>query len=288
MVDGKTNLTGIFGYPLEHSMSPLMHNACFLAHKLNYCYVPLRVKPGMLKDAVNAVKVLGFRGINVTIPYKVEMLNYVDELSHEAEYIGAVNTIVIENNRIKGFNTDAPGFIASLRAKSVEIKNKKVLVLGAGGAARAVCCGLLTENAKQVMVAARNQKKINEFVARFLTLGNITGCLLESEEYLQSLQECDIVVNCTPIGMFPHNSECLPIPWNLINTKACVCDLVYNPLKTAFLSKAEEYGLKTIGGLGMLVYQGSIAFEMWTGVKPDNSIMLKTVEQELLKQFAGT
>ncbi|WP_378956349.1 shikimate dehydrogenase [Pelosinus sp. sgz500959] len=280
MITGKTKTLGILGCPVGHSLSPLMHNAAFAALTLDYIYVPLPVEPDHLGQAIAGLKAMGFVGMNVTIPHKVTVMPYLDEIHPSAQLTGAVNTIVIKNGKCIGYNTDGQGFIQSLTAKSITIKDKTAVIMGAGGAARAVVYGLLEYGIKKVIVGTRNVAKAQEFVKLFpKSRSKIEGCNWETESFIQALQECDILINCTPIGMSSNKETQLPIQWHHIKSDAAVCDLIYNPSPTDFLVQAEMRGHIIMDGKGMLVEQGALAFELWTGEKAPRKIMSETLDK---------
>ncbi len=266
MIDGTTKIVGILGWPVEHSLSPVIHNISFAAANLNYAYVPLPVHPDNLADAIAGIRAMGFAGANVTIPHKVAVMSYLDAIDAMAEKIGAVNTIVSENGFLTGYNTDADGFISSLYAEGVQVKGKKAVLLGAGGAAKAVVCGLMTQGAAGVTIAARSLIKATEFAGAFHS-AQVKGLCWQDAEYHEQLKKCDLLVNCTPLGMHPHVDAEPLVDWQVLNKDAVVCDLIYNPLKTKFLLNADKYGHKTVSGAGMLIGQGALAFKLWTGME---------------------
>lgn len=273
MITSKTKKIGILGWPLGHSLSPIMQNAAFKALQLDYVYVPLPVHPDDLAQAVAGLKALGFTGANVTIPHKVTIMSYLDEIDSSAQLIGAVNTIVIKEGKSIGYNTDAEGFIQSLTAKNVNIAGKSVVILGAGGAARAIICGLIQHGIHQITIGARKQTKAEDFIRFFPNFTNIEGYDWNESSFNNRLRDCDILINCTPVGMTANKKEELPIIWNNVNTKAVVCDLIYNPPFTQFLVSAQNRGHMVINGSGMLVEQGALAFELWTGKQGPRQIM---------------
>ena len=277
MITGKTKIVGILGYPVGHSLSPSMHNAVFRALELDYIYVPLPVEPGQLGQAVSGLKAMGFVGANVTIPHKVSIMPYLDELDRSAELVGAVNTIVIKQGRCIGYNTDAQGFIQSLVAKNIAVNGKKVVIMGAGGAARAVVCGLIAQGINQIIIGTRNEDKAQEFVKLFPAGANIHGCDWRKEIFADAIEQCDILINCTPIGMSSSQEIQLPINWQNVKPTAVICDLIYNPPLTPFLAYAQSRGHLVINGAGMLVEQGALAFELWTGKSAPRDIMLETL-----------
>ncbi len=275
MITGKTKMIGILGWPVEHSLSPIMHNAAFAAADLDYAYVPLPVKPCDLPQAIDGLKAMGFIGVNVTIPHKVAIMSYLDEIDRSAKVVGAVNTIVIQNGRCIGHNTDAEGFIRSLESRNVTIANKKAVLLGAGGAARAVVAGLLDHGITRITVATRDISKAEHFIRTFPQDDGLTGCTWYDGIFSRVLTECDILINCTPVGMSPHTEGELPIDWSAVNPSAVVCDLIYNPPHTRFLANAAERGHIIINGQGMLIEQGALAFKLWTSQWPSYEVMCK-------------
>lgn len=279
MITGKTKIVGILGYPVGHSLSPLMHNAAFSALELDYIYVPLPVDPDHLGQAVAGLKAMGFVGANVTIPHKVTIMPYLDELDRSAELVGAVNTIVIRKGRCIGYNTDVQGFIQSLTAKNITIKGKNAVIMGAGGAARAVVCGLIEHGIEQIIIGTRSNLKAQEFVKLFPAGTHIQGCDWHDESFVHNLQQCDLLINCTPIGMSANYEVPLPINWQDLKSDAIICDLIYNPPFTQFLVQAQSRGHMVINGAGMLVEQGALAFELWTGQKAPRHIMSETLSK---------
>lgn len=281
MINGSTKKVGVMGWPISHTLSPLMHNAAFAAVGLNYVYLPLAVKPEDLGKAVKGLPALDFSGINVTIPHKVSVMQYLDEIEPGARLIGAVNTIVVREGKLIGSNTDADGFIAALKEQGAEPRGANALLLGAGGAARAVVCGLAANGANKIVVAAREPQKALALAAGFQDAPAVTGIGFDDQAYAEALQQSDIVINCTPLGMKPKIDEAPPILWQALQPGAVVCDLVYTPLETRFMAEAQKRGHPTIGGLGMLIEQGAIAFEKWTGVKAPRDVMAKAAKDKL-------
>ena len=273
MVTGTTKCVGIVGWPVEHSMSPSMQNAAFAANKLDYTYIPLPVHPNQLAIAIEGLKALGFVGVNVTIPHKIAVIPYIDVLDKSAEMVGAVNTILIKDNKLYGYNTDAIGFIQPLLKKGNLLSEKKAVLLGAGGAARAVVWGLIEQGVSEISIGVRNPEKARELVNVFSSLVAIKAYFWPSVEFNAQLHHCDILVNSTPIGMYPHIEEEPNIDWSLLKSGITVYDLIYTPEKTRFLKNAEALGHLIINGSGMLVEQGAAAFTLWTGQPAPINIM---------------
>ena len=280
-MDGRTALVGLMGWPVEHSLSPVMHNAAFAALGLNWRYVPLAVRPGEIEAAVKGLVALGFRGANVTVPHKEAILPVLSTLTPVAERVGAVNTLVIgraADGRVSvtGDNTDVPGFIHALRAGGyAPAGDRTALVLGAGGSARAVAYALLEAGEGHVLVLNRTPQRAQALVSE-LGQGCAWGARLAAlaltrETLAEGAQRAGLLVNTTPLGMWPHTAqspwpEDLPLPAHLT-----VFDLVYNPLETRLLAQARQAGAQAIDGLDMLVWQGALALALWVneaGVAP--------------------
>ncbi|HEY3425983.1 MAG TPA: shikimate dehydrogenase [Negativicutes bacterium] len=280
MTTGKTKAIGIIGWPVGHSLSPLIHNAAFAGLGLDYTYIPLPVQPGQLGQGIAGLKALGFSGANVTVPYKVAVMDYLDEIHASAQLVGAVNTIVVQEGRCIGYNTDAEGFILSLKASQVDISGKNAVLLGAGGAARAVVCGLMEHGIRKVTIGARNAGKAGTFAGTFEPTVEVVGCGWQENIFQSALGDCDILIQCTSLGMFPRLHEEPPLDWQKVNCSATVCDLIYNPRMTQFLLTAAGRGHKVVGGEGMLVEQGAYAFFIWTGQQAPRDIMYKIINEQ--------
>lgn len=273
MITGKTNCVGILGYPVGHSLSPVMHNAAFEKNQMDYVYIPLPTKPTDLADAVRAMKVWNFCGANVTIPHKVAVMEYLDEIDQDARMIGAVNTITMQDGRAIGSNTDGIGFIASLRKADAPPEGGEAVLLGAGGAARAVVWGLIRNGIKKITLIVRDLSKGNTFAERFTQYGDITVTVFGSEEANASLRTCTLLVNTTPLGMAPNIDAMPPVGWQTVSKQAVVYDLIYTPLMTRFLTEAQEHGHRVINGKDMLIEQGAASFLKWTNQQPSRAAM---------------
>ncbi len=285
IISGKTKLCGIIGDPVEHSMSPVMHNAAYERLGLDYRYVPFRVKKEELGKAIDGIKALNLRGLNVTIPHKVAVIPLLDKLGPLAEKIGAVNTIVNDDGVLIGYNTDATGFTQALLEKGIEPKGNNVVVLGAGGASRAVSFALVERGAHLIILNRLLELDWAEELANGLSKASgreVKALELNRENLEEALSKADILVNATSVGMSPNISETL-VTSDQLNSSLIVFDIVYNPLKTRLMGEAEAAGAKTISGLDMLVWQGALAFEKWTGLKPSAELMKKEAI-ELLKK----
>lgn len=282
MISGKTKVVGLLGWPVEHTMSPVIQNAAFGAAGQDFVYVPLAVQPQALAQAVAGLKALGFAGVNVTVPHKINIMPCLDALDRSAELVGAVNTVVFADGVATGYNTDMGGFINSLAAEAVAVEGKQAVLLGAGGGARAIVVGLLEHGAAAVAVGARDAGKAAEFAASFGT-PRVTGCGWQQDDFTALLNQCDLLINCTPVGMYPHTEAEPPVAWPALKAEAAVCDIIYNPDVTKFLSSAQAAGHKTVGGAGMLLEQGALAFKLWTGQDAPRVVM----RQALTALLAG-
>lgn len=275
-ITGKTRLVGLLGWPVAHSKSPLIHNAAFAALGLDWLYVPLPAPPARLAEAVRGLAALGFAGANVTIPHKEAILPLLDRLDPEAELSGAVNTIVVEGSGLVGYATDGAGFVESLReATGRDPAGMTVLLLGAGGAARGVAAGLARAGAARLLIANRTVPRALA-LARGLAarLGpasaaapRVEGLALEPAALAPHLPAVDLVIQATAVGMAggPDPAGAPPLDLARLRAGVVVADLVYAPAVSPFLAAAAAAGHETLGGLGMLLHQGALAFERWTG-----------------------
>ncbi len=263
-ISGTTRKVGLIGWPVGHSFSPEIHNAAFSHCQLDYVYVPLPVEPSQLKGAVQGLVALGFSGANVTIPHKIAVMEYLDEIDETARLAGAVNTIVVQQGKLIGYNTDARGFMTALKQNGFAIQGKLVLLLGAGGAARAVLAGLANSDVKTVVVAARQPNQAQQFVKLFPAV-SVQSVLWSGNAFQQEVSQADFIIQATPIGMYP-NCEAMPLlPIAQLQPAAVVCDLIYNPVTTKLLAQSAAAGHPVLSGLSMLVEQAALAFEYWTG-----------------------
>ncbi len=266
-ISGKTRICALIGDPIEHTMSPVMHNTAYKKLGLDYAYIPFRVKPEELPRAVAGLKALNVRGFNVTIPHKVSIIPFLDSLDPLAEKIGAVNTVVNEDGELRGYNTDATGFIQALLGRKVEPKDKNAVILGAGGASRAISY-ILAERGAHLTILNRKleldwAEKIGQFIRE--DLGREVRVLELTPKLLgKALEGADILVNATSVGMSPAGGKSL-VPARLLRRRLVVFDIVYNPMMTRLLKEAKAAGSQVIGGIDMLAWQGALAFEKWTG-----------------------
>ncbi len=263
-ISGRTKITGLFGYPIEHTLSPAMHNAAFMALGLDYCYVPFLVHPDYLEYAVKAIKALNLSGINVTVPHKEKVMPLLDEINEEASFIGAVNTIVNSGDKLIGYNTDGRGFIQSLSESNISIEEKDILIIGAGGASKAISY-YLSQKAKTLYLYDIDKYKVEKLVQDLKNIRNNVSNI----ENISSIERFHIIINATPLGL--KKEDPLPFDTTLLRTEQAVCDLIYK--KTLLLEEASKKGCAILDGLGMLLWQGVFAFELWTGKKPQVEVM---------------
>lgn len=281
MITGKTNVFGIIGDPVEHSLSPGMHNAAFKELGLDNIYVPFHVKAEHLEDAIIGAQSLGVKGFNVTIPHKTEVINYLDYLDIAAGLIGAVNTIEFGNNGAVGHNTDGIGAVMAIE-EVTPVKNKKVIIVGAGGASRAIAFQLLLSGVDNLVIANRTVEKAGELktdlVEKLDHEVRVSGL---DENLTQELSDTDILINTTPVGMYPNVDEKPVVTAEMMHPDMVVNDIVYNPLKTGLLKETDKAGAKSISGIKMLMYQGVEAFKIWTGIEPPVEIFQRALMNEL-------
>jgi len=278
---GDTKVCAVIGDPIEHSLSPQIHNAAFQHLKLNYVYVAFRVAEKDIKNALQGIQALKIHGLNVTMPLKTKIIPYLDKLDSCAERIGAVNTVLNEKGKLIGYNTDGLGALAALKANNQDLVNKKILILGAGGASRAISY-TLAKDARKIVILNRTiekarslAKELNKIFGKKVRYGEINEKRLEKE-----LKDTDILINATLLGMHPYKNE-TPVSRKLLQSDLTVFDLVYNPPETRLLREAKAIGAKTINGLAMLVHQGALSFEIWTGKKAPIDVMLKACMEGL-------
>lgn len=267
-ISGDTQLTGLFGFPVGHTASPPMHNAGFDALGLPWVYLPLEVHPDRLGDAVRGTVALGFRGFNVTIPHKQAVIEFLDDVSDEARVIGAVNTVRIDQRGARhGHNTDGSGFIRSLRTDAgYDPADAVCFVMGAGGAGRAAATQLALDGAKRVLVCDTDEARAHalaDSIASNVSAQRVAMVPHDDAAIAEALAGVELFVDATPLGM--HEGDPVSIDVERLRTEALVVDLVYNRPETALLAQAKARGCRILNGLGMLLFQGVEAFELWTG-----------------------
>ncbi|MFX0032963.1 MAG: shikimate dehydrogenase [Candidatus Hodarchaeota archaeon] len=277
----QTKILGVIGHPIEHSMSPIMHNAAIQDLRLNYVYIAFDIHPNTLKKAIKGIKTLNIKGVNVTLPHKERIIKFVDVLDDIAQKIKTINTIKNEDGILKGRNTDVEGAKKALLDAGCKIAGKQVLLLGAGGAAKAISYAIASE-VEKIIIINRTKDRAKRLVN---DLKNEIEFDIESKEYTdaiirEEINSSDILINTTPIGMFP-NKEISPISKNYLHNRLFVFDVIYNPLETQLLRDSKEIGCRILGGLDMLVNQGALAFEWWTNKKPNIELMKTKVIEYL-------
>ncbi|MFH1097145.1 MAG: shikimate dehydrogenase [Candidatus Desantisbacteria bacterium] len=274
-INGQTKVVGIIGDPVKHSLSPQMHNAAFKHLKLNLVYVPFHVKPEQLNEAIKGMMALGMVGLNVTVPHKIEVMKYLDEISPDAKAIGAVNTISIKNNKCIGDNTDGRGFIRALiEDEGITIAGKNIVILGAGGSARAIGHSLIKDGVKRLIFCNRTAPRAEEMAKSFQSMGvSVAGMgIIDSRD---EIAQADMIINTTSAGM--KQGDPLLIDPSLIRKGQIVYDIIYSPPETPLLQTAKNSGARAINGLGMLIHQGALAFEIWTGCPAPVEVMREAI-----------
>ncbi|PIE36204.1 shikimate dehydrogenase [candidate division KSB3 bacterium] len=277
----KAELVGVFGHPVAENPTIVMQEAAFRACELNWRYLTIEVLPEDLGDAFKGLRAMNMQGINLTIPHKVEVLKYLDEVAPDAALMGAVNTVRRDGDRLIGENTDGKGFLRSLRDDAqVDPSGKRVVILGAGGAARAIGVELALAGTSHITIVNRSVERGQELVNLLNDKTQTAAAVVEWNSSYKIPPETDVLVNATSIGLFPDIEAKPDISYESLTSEMVVCDVIPNPPRTPFLQEAESRGAATLDGLGMLVYQGAIGFTMWTGVEAPVQVMhqsLKTV-----------
>lgn len=274
----------LIGHPVGHSMSPAMHNAAFKELGLDYRYEAVSVEPERLTDFLNGVlRRPTVRGANVTIPHKISVMRAIDVVDEAAAMIGAVNTVVNDGGVLKGYNTDGAGALRALEGSIGELRGRRVLLLGAGGAARAVAY-VIAREAEALTILNRTPRRAVELAEALREKVehrvDISAAAFDETHLRRELERADILINATPMGMHPDVGE-TPVPRHLLHGRLLVFDLVYNPPRTRLLREAEDAGAETLSGVEMLVYQGAEAFLLWTGKRAPVDLMLRVVRREL-------
>ncbi len=278
-IKGSTNIVGLIGHPVEHSFSPPMHNAAFEALGMDYAYVAFDVDSSDLKTAICGAGALNIKGFNVTIPHKIEVMQYLNELDEVAELIGAVNTIDFKN--LKGYNTDGIGAIKAI-GEVTSVKDKNVVVAGAGGASRAISFYLAKYGVESLIILNRNVAKAQALAADVLGSDLISNVNADSISEINTyLKDADILVDTTPLGMDPHIDDEPIAKADNMHEDLVVFDAVYNPNETVLLKEAIKAGAKPVYGIKMLLYQGAESFKIWTGVDAPIDVMEKALKDTL-------
>ena len=281
-ISGKTRVCGIIGDPVEHSLSPAMHNAAFQELNLDFVYVAFRVRKDELREAILGAKSLDIRGLNVTMPHKNAVMKYLDEIDPTARSIGAVNTILNDKGRLIGYDTDGIGALKALKENGISLNGKKLLLLGAGGAGKAIAFHAAQE-VEELKILNRTTRKAKDLaeVLRKKFGKKIDANSLSAKIIRKELEDADILVNATSVGMHPKDDQSLIDP-SWLNPSLCVMDIVYNPIETKLAKDAKSVGAKVVSGIEMLVHQGAASFEIWT----DRPAPVKVMKQAILNKLS--
>lgn len=276
MVTGKTKVIGLIADPIEHSISPILHNEFSCHLNQDYIYVPFKVSSDNLETAVHAMKAMNIKGFNVTVPHKVDVIKYLDYVDETADVIGSVNTVSIENGKLIGYNTDAQGFMDSLSVRDIDLSCESACVIGAGGAARAIVYALIKMNCSSIDIFNRNEEKaqrLSNYMNNKFQTSKCASFNLNELSESSIRKRYRIIINATPVGMYPNIAA---LPFNeeiLADSSQVFYDLIYNPEQTEFLKFGLSKGAATVNGLDMLIYQAAYAYKIWTGEIPDQNII---------------
>lgn len=278
---GKTRVYGVIGDPITHSLSPTLHNAAFDALRMDCVYLAFQVKSGEVENALRGVRSLGIAGLNVTMPHKSAVIPFLDEVEQTARFLDSVNTISNSNGKLLGFSTDGVGALNALKLNGVDLRSKKVLLLGGGGTAKAIAYALAGE-VDQLVILNRSPQKIASLTEnlnrQFKT--HVASGLLEPSSLRQNLEDADVLINATSVGMYPDEAHSLVEP-TLLKPHLTVMDVVYNPIETKLAKDAKKASAKVISGVEMLIHQGAASFEIWTGKSAPIEVMRKAVLNRL-------
>lgn len=276
----RSELVGAFGCPIDENPTGVMEEAAFAAKGLDYRYLTVKVEKNDLEDAIKAVKAFNMKGINITIPHKVKVLDYLDGLSDAASIIGAVNMIVNKDGKLYGENTDGKGYLKSVTDAGVSVEGKTITVLGAGGAARAISVECALAGAKKIYIANIVREQGEELVGLIRTKTKAEAEFIMWDKNIDIPSDTEILSNATSVGLYPDIDQKPDINYDTVKESMVVTDVIFNDPHSLFLQEAEKRGAKTINGLGMLVNQGAINFTMWTGVEAPVDVMVNTLKNE--------
>jgi len=282
-ISGKTKLCCVIGDPVEHSLSPVMHNAAFKELNLDFVYVAFTVRKDELKNAIAGARSLQVHGLNVTMPHKTAIMKHLDEIDPTAKSIGAINTVLNAEGKLVGYITDGVGAIKALKENSVSLEGKKLLLLGAGGAAKAIAFHAAQE-VEELEILNRTAQKANDLAEALHKKFDkkVSGNMLSSETIKKELEDTDILVNATSVGMHPNvNQSLVDSTW--LRPDLYVMDIIYNPLETKLAKDAKSVGANVVSGIEMLVYQGAVSFEIWTNRPAPVKVMKEAILNKLTK-----
>lgn len=280
MSNYRAELTGVFGDPVDDNPTGIMEEAAYREMGLNFRYLTVKVLPADLPAAIQGLRAFHMRGVNLTMPHKIQVLPLLDELTEAADMIGAVNTIINQDGRLIGENTDGKGFVRALQKRGVSPAGKVLTILGAGGAARAIAVECALAGAGVIHIINRTQSKGRELVA---LLNDKTGCRADYLVWTSGIaipEDTNILINATSVGLKPHDGEQPDLDYDSIRSGMWVCDVVFNPVQPRFLQTARAHGAQTINGIGMLVQQGALNFTLWTGAAAPEELMYRILEKE--------
>jgi len=281
MIGSTTKVFGLFGDPVIQSLSPLMQNTAFRILQLDSIYLPFLVSRESLAGAVNSIRALNLGGVNLTIPHKERVIPYLDQVDEQAGLIGAVNTIVNRDGALCGYNTDASGFLVSLKSAGFNPKGKRAVIMGAGGAARAVAAALAINGASPIHICSRSAERGKRLAQELGRAGVAVAAGGYGHHFFEILPKADLLVNATPVGSYPNQKEKPAAGREHLHPGLLVCDLVYNPPQTRLLAEAAAAGCSVLNGVGMLVHQGALAFQLWTGRKAPVDAMQRVVSDKI-------
>lgn len=276
----RVELVGVFGDPVDGNPTGVVEEAGFATTRLNYRYITCLVKRGDIANAILGMRAMNMRGVNLTMPHKVDVLPYLDELTPAARIIGAVNTVVNHGGHLLGENTDGKGFVKSLTDEGIDLHGKTVCLLGAGGAARAIGVECALNGANKIIIVNRNAERGTALRDAIAENTDAQAEYIPWDGSVPVPEQTDILVNATCVGLFPDVNACPDIDYDTIEKGMIVCDVVFNPAMPVFLQKARQRGARTISGLGMLVNQAALNFEIWTDVKAPREVMLEALRRE--------
>jgi len=280
-LSGKTRIYGVIGDPIEHSLSPTIQNAAFDALKMDCVFLAFQVKMGEVENAIRGMRGLAIAGLNVTMPHKSTVIPFLDEVEQAARFLDSVNTIRQDNGKLSGFSTDGIGALDALKHNGVGLKGKKVLLLGGGGAAKAIAYMLAGEVA-ELVILNRSPEKIRHLTERLNRQfkARVTDGLLEPNAIQENIRDADVLINATSVGMHPDEAHSL-VESNLLRSDMTVMDIVYNPVETQLVKNAKAAGAKVVSGVEMLVHQGAASFKIWTGKAAPIEVMRKAALNKL-------
>ncbi len=283
IISGKTRIYGVIGDPIEHTLSPIIQNAAFKALDLDYVFLAFKVSPNQVDKAIAGMRALEIVGLNVTMPHKEAVIKNLDQIDENAKFLNAVNTIHNKDGQLIGYNTDGIGAIKALKENGSNPKGKKILLLGAGGSARAIAYALAKQTDELIILnrTVSVAKKIVNLLNKTLNK-KILADSLTTQKIREHIQQSDILINATSVGMKPNSNQSL-IPKQLIKPKMTIMDIVYNPVETKLAREAKSAGAKVVSGTEMLIYQGAASFEIWTGKTAPVEVMRKAALERLSK-----